>query len=327
MNHLISVIVAIFNVEHVLERTLSSISNQTYRNLEIILVDDGSTDSSGLICDAFAEKDPRCKVIHKQNGGQGSAKNAGQAVANGDFLFFPDSDDVFRLDMLQILYEAITKKSSYDLAISGRDIVEDGAALPEFCSKEEIVSSELTQEDLIHGLFQKPDDRFVYGWNKLYRKELIEGLWCGDYPRHQDFDFNLRVFLKARMAVFVDLKLYYWVQRRDSKTHQPNSRDLYYKCRTALLYDNWIHLAPEHKQYEHYLLDALYRTMVFWEEWSRKSGDYSEAKAVCYDYTKRSARNYLLCRNIGLRKKIICLILLSFPSFAHLVMKATNNAR
>ena len=83
MNRLISVIVAIFNVEHVLERTLSCISNQTYRNLEIILVDDGSTDSSGLICDAFAEKDPRCKVIHKQNGGQGSAKNAGQAVANG----------------------------------------------------------------------------------------------------------------------------------------------------------------------------------------------------------------------------------------------------
>ena len=328
MNPLISVIVAVYNTERFLERTLYCISNQSYRNLEILLIDDGSTDSSGEICDAFAKKDSRCKVIHKQNGGQGSAKNTGLAAATGNFLFFPDSDDNFSLDMIRLLYEAIKKNPCYDIALSGSEIiVEDQVVLPTLSPMEDFDISEFSRDALIHGLFQRPDDRFVYGWNKLYRKALLENTWWGDYPRHQDFDFNFRVFLKTRKAVFVNLELYHWVQWNGSKTHQSNSRDLYFKSRTALLYDNWVHLVPKHKQYEYYLLDALYHTMVFWEEWSRKSGNFSEAKALCRAYTKGSLRRYLLCDNIGLGKKTICLILLSFPCFAHFVMRVTKNAR
>ena len=118
MAELVSVIVPVYNAESVLPKTLSCIADQTYRNLEIILVDDGSTDSSGAICDRFAETDGRCKVIHKANGGQGSAKNAGLTIASGEFLFFPDSDDIFSRDMVRILYEAVSKDPEYDLAIS-----------------------------------------------------------------------------------------------------------------------------------------------------------------------------------------------------------------
>jgi len=329
MEDLISVIVPVYNAEEVLWRVLDCISKQTYRNLEIILVDDGSTDSSGRLCDAFAKIDSRCRVIHKPNGGQGSAKNAGQKEATGDFLFFPDSDDVFHHDLIRILHDAIIKNPDYDLAFSGCKIVDDWGAevSPSGIDKLEPKSKEYTRDELIRGLFTKNDNRFVYGWNKLYRRELLRNLWCKDYPRHQDFDFNFRVFLRARKAVFVDRELYHWVQWSGSKTHRPDSWDIHYRCRTGILYDNWAHLAQENSQYEHYLLDALYRAMVFWEEWSRKSGNFPEVKALCDDYKTKTRKAYIKNKEIRLSRKVFCLTMLAFPNLSHLVMKLTSNAR
>lgn len=93
INTLVSVIVPVYKVEKYLHRCIDSIINQTYKNLEIILVDDGSPDNCGKICDEYAEKDNRIKVIHKSNGGLSSARNAGLDVANGDYVYFVDSDD------------------------------------------------------------------------------------------------------------------------------------------------------------------------------------------------------------------------------------------
>ena len=109
--HLISVIVPVYNVEKYLRQCLDSIINQTYRNLEIILVDDGSTDSSGIICDEYAQIDARIKVIHKENGGLSSARNAGLDVctSGGDFIAFVDSDDWLEPDMYERLYETSKK--------------------------------------------------------------------------------------------------------------------------------------------------------------------------------------------------------------------------
>ena len=329
LDDLVSVIVSVYNVEHVLNQTLDCIANQTYRNLEIILVDDGSTDSSGKICDAFAKTDSRCKVIHKPNGGQGSAKNKGQEIASGAFLFFPDSDDTFNLDMIRILHEVITKDSAYDLAMSAFKTVEtwNTDTTPFLHVKEDFKTQEYNQNELIQGLFEKTDDRFIYGWNKLYRKELLENLWCADYPRHEDFDFNFRVFLRTKKAVFVDKELYHWVQRSGSKTHQPDTWDLNYCCRSEILYDNWAHLLPENTKYAPLLLDALYRTMVFWEEWSRKSGNFNEVKAICGDYRKKTLTAYIKAKEINPARKIASLTLLACPWFAHVVMILTHNAR
>ena len=325
----VSVIVSVYNTERVLERTLNCIANQTYRDLEIILVDDGSTDSSGIICDTFAKQDSRCTVIHKPNGGQGSAKNAGQAVATGDYLFFPDSDDTFNLDMVRILIEAISKNQEYDIAISGMDDVSDWNSdiTPLDFAEDTINCIEYSKDDLIQGLFSKYDNRFVFGWNKLYKRELLDNIWCGDYPRHQDFDFNYRVFLQTRKSVFVDLPLYHWVHWSESKTSQSDTWDIYYKCRTFILYNNWDNLTPDNSKYEHYLLDALYKAMVFWEEWSRKSGNFKEVRSACSNYRKRTLWAYLKNPGISIIRKITCLILLSFPAFAHFVMRATKNAR
>lgn len=323
---LISVIVSVFNMEKVLSETLLCVVNQTYRNLEIILVDDGSTDSSGKICEEFAERDSRCRVIHKTNGGQSSAKNAGLDVATGAFIFFPDADDLFNLDMIRILYNAICEDSSYDIAIAGMQRIED-RRIDLTPSDEEINKIPLSRDGLVSGLFRRFDNRYVYGWNKLYKQELLTGIRFGNYPRHQDFDFNFRVFLHTQKAVFVDTPLYYWVRWEGSKTHQSNTWDLYYDCRTALLYDNWINLPLDAQRYGHYLLDALYRTMVLWEEWSRKSGNFQVAKEKCGKYRKNTVWKYVFSRQIGFGVKAVCLTMLAFPGLAHFVMKVTKNAR
>ena len=115
MNPMISVIVPIYNVEKYLARCVDSIVNQTYKNLEIILVDDGSPDRCPQMCDDYAEKDSRIKVIHKKNGGLSDARNAGMAVATGEYISFIDSDDWIETSMFELLLNNIFQ---YDCEIS-----------------------------------------------------------------------------------------------------------------------------------------------------------------------------------------------------------------
>lgn len=121
----VSVIVTVYNLEKHLPRMLQCIKDQTYSNIEIILVDDGSTDSSGRLCDEFARNDSHCLVIHKENGGQSSARNAGQEVAGGDYLIFPDGDDVMHPDTVKTLVDAISGDPANEIAICGLSVVDD----------------------------------------------------------------------------------------------------------------------------------------------------------------------------------------------------------
>ena len=138
MDPLISVIVPVYNVEEYLPRCLRAISEQTYRNLEIILVDDGSTDGSGAICDEFAENDSRVKVIHQPNTGLWAARNTGHGAANGEFLFFPDADDYFSRDLVSLLYKAINSGNGYNLAICRMKMTSISTPLEEIPSIDEI---------------------------------------------------------------------------------------------------------------------------------------------------------------------------------------------
>lgn len=110
-NPLVSVVVPVYNVSSYLEQCLDSVVNQTYKNLEIILVDDGSTDDSGAICDRYAEKDSRIQVIHKENGGLSSARNVGLERITGEWALFIDSDDWIELNTLELLFEQKDERS------------------------------------------------------------------------------------------------------------------------------------------------------------------------------------------------------------------------
>lgn len=169
---LISVIVPIYKVEQYLERCINSLVHQSYINMEIVLVDDGSPDRCGEICDSWAAKDSRIKVVHKKNGGLSDARNAGVEVAAGEYIAFVDSDDWLHLDYLQKLYQTMQETRS--------DIVEceiihttGEEEVPEFDKiKPEIYSPQDALRYLI-------EDRIFhqYVWNKLYKRKVIAGIF------------------------------------------------------------------------------------------------------------------------------------------------------
>ena len=169
MPHTVSVIVPIYHVAPWLRRCLDSILAQTYTEFQLILVDDGSTDSCGAICDEYAAKDHRITVIHKENGGLSSARNAGLEAADGQFISFIDSDDWIHPQFLELMLH-FQKAGDYDLVICNHQRVTDTAAdTPYNCCH--IIPQELNLE----GIYRQHRTK-SYVWNKLYRRELADAV-------------------------------------------------------------------------------------------------------------------------------------------------------
>ena len=205
----VSVIVPIYQCEQYLHRCVDSILSQTHRNLEIILVDDGSPDISGSICDAYARKDARIQVIHQKNAGVSSARNAGLDASTGAWLAFVDGDDWIEPDMVEYLL-GLARKWDADLVQCGLDI-ENSAAEPYFSVIKNGVRS-MSKDDWLH-----LDNS---NGNKLYRREAVEqvrfqpGLAIGE-----DLDFNLSAVERSRVIVLSSEPKYHYVQHEESACH------------------------------------------------------------------------------------------------------------
>lgn len=215
---LISVIVPVYRVEEYLERCVKSILFQTYKNLEVILVDDGSPDQCPAICDACAEKDARVKVIHQENKGLSGARNAGIDAAFGEYLAFVDSDDYVSPHFIEELYQLLQDtgcaigqcRFSY---VKGDGLVEEGDSA--FC----IYRGESLMEQL-YGPEEKATC-FVVAWNKLYRAELFKetGIRYPEGRIHEDEATTYRLFHEAKKLAFLDRALYgYYTENGGSIT-------------------------------------------------------------------------------------------------------------
>lgn len=209
---LISVVVPIYNVENYLERCIKSIVNQTYKNLEIILVDDGSPDRCPDICDEWGKQDSRIKVIHKKNGGLSDARNAGLKLAKGELISFIDSDDWINLRFFEVLYKVMIQENS--------DIVQCNYRALEKQIDEEGFDSDLlnissfTNEEALSMLIDNDRLRQVV-WNKLYKKEVIDLEFKKGYINEDEF-WTYRIFSNASVISYVDVVLYYYFQRSGS---------------------------------------------------------------------------------------------------------------
>lgn len=222
MEDLISVIVPIYNVEKYLEECVQSIINQSYKNIEIILVDDGSPDNCPKICDNFASKDNRIKVIHKKNEGLSAARNDGTKEAKGKYICFIDSDDYIAEDYLEYLYKNIIEN---DADISEGYLLDffDGEK-PEL-KNEEIKIKILNSKDAILDLY-KPEGCNVVAVNKLYKKELFKNV---EYPvgkLHEDVFTTYKVYFEAKKIVQSTKKIYFYRQRPGSITTTFNIKRL-----------------------------------------------------------------------------------------------------
>lgn len=181
---LISVVIPVYNIEDYLERCVNSVCAQSYGNLDIILVDDGSTDASGALCDALAEKDERIRVFHKANGGSSSARNLGIAQAKGEYIGFVDSDDYISENMYELLYGAIKQ---YDVKIAqiGRDeIDEQGNKLEDICipPKETVI---ISPDVFLKGMLMHIGDSSFC--TKLVKKELFDVAQFPEGELNEDF--------------------------------------------------------------------------------------------------------------------------------------------
>ena len=209
---LISVIVPVYKVEKYLDRCVQSIADQTYRNLEIILVDDGSPDNCPALCDAWAEKDSRIRVIHKENGGLSDARNAGMAIATGEYIGFVDSDDFIAPEMYQLLWDRMAMDSS-DIAGCGVELIfEDGSpARPLTRAGNCVLDRDAAMEAVIRESWLKQPV-----WYKLYRSCLIRDLSFPAGKCHEDVFWSWQAVARAQMVSVFDTPCYYYVQRSGS---------------------------------------------------------------------------------------------------------------
>lgn len=215
MNELISVIVPVYNVELYLVRCVESILRQTYSNLEIILVDDGSSDSSGALCETLAKKDSRIRVIHKLNGGQGSARNAGLEAARGRYIAFVDSDDWVDENMYSILYETLVSASAQISVCGIRKQTESGDISLYYPD-----NSEIRLFSKQEALAELPYNVIITNsmCNKLFASDVLADLRVDEDIRYEDNPFVARCLLKCHTVVFTSTPLYVYYERKHSTT-------------------------------------------------------------------------------------------------------------
>lgn len=215
MGEKISVIVPVYNVEQYLERCVDSIINQTYTNLEIILVNDGSTDNSGKLCDELAKKDERIRVIHKENGGLSDARNRGIDEAESDLVGFIDSDDYIDSDMYEVLLKNLNNTDA-DLSMCALYDVYNNTPEAQVTNKE---TWELSSEQAIK-MVMEAKILSVTAVNKLYRKSLFTDLKFEVGKIAEDAFIMIKLLDKCEKIVATNEKKYYYVHRENSITTQ-----------------------------------------------------------------------------------------------------------
>lgn len=214
---LISVIVPVYNIEEYLPRCVHSIAAQTYRNLEILLVDDGSTDGTGRMCEELAKEDSRIRVFHKENGGPSSARNLGIAQARGEYLGFVDSDDYIDSDMYEILYEGIEKYNVYVAQVGRDEIDAKGQLLPNICEPPDsaicVESVDFLRELLLH----RGDCSFC---TKLFQRELLEKQQFPEGVLNEDFHLLIQILPEIGIIASLPKQAYHVFYRIESNTRR-----------------------------------------------------------------------------------------------------------
>lgn len=215
-NKQISVIVPVYNVRPYLKRCIDSIIAQTYSNLEILLVDDGSTDGSGELCDAYARQDARVQVIHKKNGGLSDARNCGIEHAKGRYFCFVDSDDGIAPQMIEVLYR--------NLLNTGADV--SAAALECFSTEELPVAEDalkqvqyMTGKEALRSILQS-EELGDFAVNKLYKRDLFENVRYPLGRMMEDQGTTYKLFDKCQGVAYCPVPLYFYYQRPDSILHK-----------------------------------------------------------------------------------------------------------
>lgn len=287
-NPLISVIVPIYNVENFLDECIKSIANQSYKNLEIILVDDGSTDNSSQICDAWKQTDDRVRVIHKENGGSSSSRNEGLNIAKGDYIGFVDSDDYISEFMFEELLNGLIKSDS---KISYCNIYRVSANGSSWLMNPVTNEKKLNVYQTIDGIFYGDIDTSVC--TKLFEKSLFEEIRFPEGETNEEFSILLPIIDKAGGLYYTGKGLYYYRIRSGSVTNvsymDEKHSDVVYK-NLNLIHKQMLNLnLPCEKSFSHFSVMCAYsRTLAMEKKYTLLSDkvkkDYNIYKKIMYKH-------------------------------------------
>lgn len=285
---LISIIVPAYNIVEYIESSLRSILNQTYKNIEVIVVDDGSTDGTAEIIDLIAKEDSRIIPIHKKNGGVSSARQVGIDFASGDFVGFVDGDDFVEPEMFEHLLQNILKYNA-DISHCGYQMVFPDGHVDMYYNTGRIVEQSHVQGviDLLEGIIIEPGL-----WNKLFKVSIVSEfetspLWDNTIKINEDLLMNYIFFSKAKKSIFEDIPFYHYILRKGSAT--TSQKQLYKitdpirvaKCITEDLRGNYMQYKIAYKRYLRTLINASMQNS--WKEESKKA-----RKTLRNEITKKS---------------------------------------
>lgn len=273
MNDLVSIIVPIYNVEKYLDKCINSIIAQTYNKLEIILVDDGSPDKCAKICDEYAEKESRIVVIHKENGGLSSARNAGLKIAKGDYISFVDSDDYIYKGMVEHMLQASVQNAADIVICDYKTVYEDEKVNYENleqCNTGKITDIGQNEAQVAYFNDDKKRKSLVVVWNKLYERRLFENIRFPEGRIHEDEAVTYRLLYKAKKIMYIKNGYYFYLERKGSIMASTFNKKRFQ------LFDAYIERL---KFYEENNEKELYKKVIFlymhmlcqYAEWSSKS--------------------------------------------------------
>ena len=211
---LVSVIIPVYNVERYLDRCLASVVDQTYRELEILVVDDGSTDGSGALCDRWAERDSRIRVIHKPNGGLSDARNAALDVMTGSYVLMLDSDDWLQTDAIECLYQLLEKEQA-DIAVGGWREVYEGDEAAQAVRTAALEAVGYTRREALLAIFYQKSLTHS-AWGRLYRAELFDGIRYPVGRLYEDLAIAYPLYGRVNKVVMTHRPFYNYLQRPTS---------------------------------------------------------------------------------------------------------------
>lgn len=311
---IISVVVPVYNVEKYLPECIDSIISQTYSNIEIILIDDGSTDSSGNICDNYSKKDKRIKVIHKENTGLSDSRNLGINLSKGNLITFIDSDDIIDKNMLEVLYKNM-KKEKADISIIAYSILTKKGCK---CPLLPHIYMKLNSKDAIDYSYRMKYFS-VSAWGKLYKKHLFNNIKYPTKKICEDQYTTYKLFYKSNIIVYDSSPLYFYRCRKSSITNSKISDtfDCIISSKEVLDFTTKIYGSPIESVTLNYVLFCLF----FFNSSILKNTFFTRSNKYTTQIIKRNKKLLLKTHIISISKKIQILIFLYLKPLYVLIYK------
>lgn len=287
---MISIIVPVYNLNGYLAESVGSILRSTVDDFELILVDDGSTDGSGELCDDLATRDSRIRVLHKQNAGVAEARNSGLEMATGEYIMFVDGDDQIHPLMMEWLLKAI-QSGDHDFAmVYGIKVKEqDVKALDQRRDQEMPQPKPITQRDYISQMFAV-NFQYQVVWNKLYRKSLVKDLAFRNTGA-EDLEWLNRMALRMRSAVLVEQEMYYYIHRLNSLMR--SGITMSYLDRISSYKMCLDEIPEENREYRAMALKGMYSVMLFIRRHAQAPDVKRAARRRCAEIFKETSNEFL----------------------------------